>query len=191
MIFDHVSIEFAQWNNIDAVGAMNITVQYSIDADPIGQQFAAHTETGPYTWYHNLFANAHNRYPLAKANTQYINNVIYNYQAGYTAGNTGGVFTHDMIDNYFIAGPRTTSAGNYFYQMNNQAVYIDGNFADSNNDGVLNGSMTAIRAATTPLTAPWSADSTARSRRPAPRMPTQTSSPTRAPRCIAIRSTRW
>jgi hypothetical protein len=37
MIFDHVSIEFAQWNNIDSVRAKNITVQYSIDADPIGQ----------------------------------------------------------------------------------------------------------------------------------------------------------
>ena len=72
MIFDHVSIEFAQWNNIDSVGAMNITVQHSISADPIGQQFAAHTETGPYTWYRNLFANAHNRCPLAKANTQYV-----------------------------------------------------------------------------------------------------------------------
>ena len=49
MIFDHVSIEFAQWNNIDSVGAKNVTIQYPIDADPIGQQFAAHTETGPYT----------------------------------------------------------------------------------------------------------------------------------------------
>jgi len=161
MIFDHVSIEFAQWNNIDSVGAMNITVQQSISADPIGQQFAAHTETGPYTWYGNLFANAHNRCPLAKANTQYVNNVIYNYQAGYTAGNTAGLFSHDMIHNYFISGPRTTSAGNYFYQLDNQAVYIDGNFADTNNDGVLNGSMTSYPGTTTHLTAPWSADSLA------------------------------
>jgi hypothetical protein len=161
MIFDHVSIEFAQWNNIDSVGAVNITVQHSISADPIGQQFAAHTETGPYTWYRNLFANAHNRCPLAKANTQYVDNVIYNYQAGYTAGNTAGLFSHDMIHNYFISGPRTTSAGNYFYQMDNQAVYIDGNFADTNNDGTLNGSMASYPGTTTHLTAPWSADSLA------------------------------
>ena len=58
MIFDHVSVEFAQWNNIDSVGAIRVTIQHSIIADPIGQQFAAHTETGPYTWYGNLFANA-------------------------------------------------------------------------------------------------------------------------------------
>src|SRR4051812_5241764 len=66
----------------DRVGAKNVTIQYSIDADPIGQQFAAHTETGPYTWYNDLFANAHNRCPLAKANTEYIDNAIYDYQAG-------------------------------------------------------------------------------------------------------------
>jgi len=158
MIFDHVSIEFAQWNNIDSVGASNITVMNSISADPIGQQFAAHTETGPYTWYGNLFANAHNRCPLAKANTQYVNNVIYNYQAGYTAGNTAGLFSHDIINNYFISGPRTTSSGNYFYQMDNQSVYISGNFADTNNDGVLNGAMTGFPGSTTHLTAPWSPD---------------------------------
>jgi hypothetical protein len=158
MIFDHVSIEFAQWNNIDAVGASNITVMNSISADPIGQQFAAHTETGPYTWYGNLFANAHNRCPLAKANTQYVNNVIYNYQAGYTAGNTAGLFSHDIINNYFIGGPRTTSGGNYFYQMNTQSVYVAGNLADTNSDGVLNGSDAGFPGSTTHLTAPWSPD---------------------------------
>ena len=161
MIFDHVSIEFAQWNNIDSVGATNITVQNSISADPIGQQFAAHSETGPYTWYGNLFANSHNRCPLAKANTQYVNNVIYNYQAGYTAGNTAGFFSHDMIHNYFISGPRTTSAGNYFFQLNAQSIYIDANFADTNNDGVLNGAVTGYPGATTHLMAPWSPETAA------------------------------
>ncbi|MFI5909163.1 RICIN domain-containing protein [Dactylosporangium sp. NPDC051541] len=157
LIFDHVSIEFAQWNNIDAVGATNITVQYSIDADPIGQQFAAHTETGPYTWYNNLFANAHNRCPLAKANTQYINNVVYNYQAGYTAGNSSGHFLHDVIGNYFITGPRTTNSSNAYYQMGNQSVYNSGNIIDSNKDGVLNGSTLGVGGGGTAMSSPWSA----------------------------------
>jgi hypothetical protein len=157
MIFDHVSIEFAQWNNIDSVGASHITVQYSIDADPIGQQFAAHTETGPYTWYNDLFANSHNRCPLAKANTQYINNVVYDYQAGYTAGNSSGHFTHDVVGNYFITGPRTTSAANAYYQMTNQSVWNSGNILDSNRDGALNGSALGVGAGATALGAPWSA----------------------------------
>lgn len=156
MIFDHVSVEFAQWNNIDAVGASNITFQYCITADPIGQQFAAHTETGPYTWYNCLFANSHNRCPLAKDNTQYINNVVYNYQAGYTAGNTAGLFSHDLIGNYFITGPRTTSASNAMYQVNNQSFYMSGNILDSNNDGVLNGSTLNAPSGTITLSSPWS-----------------------------------
>jgi len=155
MIFDHVSIEFAQWNNIDSVGAQNVTVQYSIDADPIGQQFAAHTETGPYTWYNDLFANAHNRNPMAKANTQYIDNVVYDYQAGYTAGNSSGHFTHDVIGNYFIAGPRTTSASNAYYQMGNQSVYNSGNLLDGNADGSLNGSTLGVGGGATALSSPW------------------------------------
>src|SRR5690242_10980763 len=35
IMLDHMSIEFAQWNNIDAVGCNQITVQNSINADPI------------------------------------------------------------------------------------------------------------------------------------------------------------
>ncbi|WP_255954742.1 hypothetical protein [Streptomyces odontomachi] len=156
MIFDHVSIEFGQWNNIDAVGAKNITVQDSIIADPIGQQFGAHTEGDSFTWYRNVWANDHNRNPLAKANTQFINNVVYNYQAGYTAGNSSGHFLHDVIGNYFIAGPRTTSASNAYYQMGNQSIYNSGNLLDSSLDGQLNGSSLAVRAGGTELGSPWS-----------------------------------
>jgi hypothetical protein len=158
MIFDHVSVEFAQWNNIDSVGAKDVTMQHSISADPIGQQFAAHTETGPYTWYANLFANAHNRCPLAKANTQYVNNVVYNYQAAYTAGNTAGVFSHDVVGNYFIAGPSTTSAGNAFYQVNNQSIFASDNQLDANRNGSLDGTAVGAPAGSVALQAAWSAD---------------------------------
>ena len=154
-ILDHVSIEFAQWNNIDSVGATNITVQHSITADPIGQQFAAHTETGPYTWYGDLFANAHNRNPLAKADTQYVNNVIYNYEAGYTAGNTGGTFSHDIIGNVFIAGPSTTSPSDAFFQVNNQPMYLSGNLLDSNANGTLDGAALGLPGGAVALAAAW------------------------------------
>ncbi|BEL06576.1 hypothetical protein Q0Z83_047670 [Actinoplanes sichuanensis] len=161
LIFDHVSIEFGAWNNIDAVRASNITVQYSIDANPIGQQFGAHTETGPYTWWRNLWANSHNRNPLAKANTQFVNNVVYNYQAGYTAGNSSGHFLHDVVGNYFITGPRTTSASNYYYQTGNQQIFNRDNWVDSNKDGQLNGSAAVVRGGATELSAPYSADTAA------------------------------
>jgi hypothetical protein len=75
VILDHCSIEYGVYDSIDAVGAVNVTVSNSIIALPIGQQFGAHLETGPVTWFGNLWVSAHNRQPLTKANTQYINNV--------------------------------------------------------------------------------------------------------------------
>jgi hypothetical protein len=161
LIFDHISIEFAQYNNVDAVGATDITIQYSIDADPTGQQFGAHTEMtgGLFTWYGTLFANAHGRCPLAKSNTQFVNNVVYNYQYAYAAGDTSGKFWHDIVHNYFIAGPSTSSPGDYFYQMNaGQTVYIDGNLADTDKDGTLGGTDAGYPDGTTHVTAASSAD---------------------------------
>ncbi|OIK00925.1 hypothetical protein BIV25_07370 [Streptomyces sp. MUSC 14] len=107
MIFDHVPVEFATWDDIDAVGAKNITVQNPIIADPIGQRFAVHTEGGPVTWYRDVFTDVHNRNPPAKADTQFVGNVVYDSQGGYTAGNSGGTFRHDVADNAFITGPVT------------------------------------------------------------------------------------
>lgn len=165
LIFDHISIEFAQWNNIDASnskGTMtNITVQHSINANPIGQQFGAHTEQtgGFFTWYGNLWANAHGRMPLAKCNTQFVDNVVYNYQYAYCAGDTSGVFWHDLVHNYFIAGPRTNTVSNYFYQMNaGQTVYSNGNLADTNKDGTLNGTDAGYGGGTTHATSANSPD---------------------------------
>jgi hypothetical protein len=155
-ILDHCSFEFGEWDSVDAVGAVNFTVQNCIIADPIGQQFGAHVETGPATFYNNVWINAHNRQPLDKCNDQYIDNIIYNYQAAYTAADTSGDFSHDILDNYFITGPSTTSASDCFYQMDsNQSVYSTGNLLDSNKDGTLNGSSVSPSGVTV-LSSPWS-----------------------------------
>lgn len=157
-ILDQVSLEFGPWNNVGGVNANQLTIMRSLIADPIGQQFGAHMERlgGNVTWYQNIFANGHNRQPLSKINTIFINNVVYNYEAGYTCGDTSGVFSHDVIGNYFITGPATDTAANDYYQLgSNQSLYESGNLRDSNKDGVLNGSTT-ISGEGTALGAPWS-----------------------------------
>jgi autotransporter-associated beta strand protein len=162
MIYDHISIEFAPYNNIDAhgnyTGGNQITIQNSILADPIGQQFNAHTEAlgNTFSWCYDIFSSAHNRNPLAKVNTIFVNNVVYNYQAGYTVADTSGDFSHDIVNNYFITGPSTTSAGDDFFQMDgNQSIYATGNLLDSAGNGTLGGSATAPGGVTV-LNAPWS-----------------------------------
>jgi hypothetical protein len=160
IILDHCSFAYGQWDTVDAVGAINITVSNSIIAFPIGQQFGAHVETGPSTFYGNLWVSAHNRQPLSKDNSQFINNVVYNYQAAYTSGNTAGYFSHDIINNYFITGPSTTSASDAYYQMaSDQSVYATGNYIDSNKDGVLNGAASNTVGSSTVLSVPWAGTS--------------------------------
>lgn len=155
LILDHVSIEFGQWDNADINSGSNVTVQRSIIADPIGQQFNAHCTSGNLTWYQDIWSSAHNRNPLAAGNTQFINNVIYNFQAGYTAANSSGDFSNDVVGNYFISGPSTTNPGDAFFQMSGQLVYSSNNDLDSNRDGVLNGSALAFPGGATQLSAPW------------------------------------
>jgi hypothetical protein len=156
LILDHVSIEFGQWDNLDVNSGMNVTIQRSIIADPIGQQFNAHCTSGDLTWYEDIFSSAHNRGPLAKGDTQFVENVVYNFQAGYTAGNSSGTFTHDIVNNYFISGPSTTSSSDAYFQMNNQSVYQSGDELDSNRDGALNGAALGLPGGATALSAPWS-----------------------------------
>jgi autotransporter-associated beta strand protein len=160
-ILDHVSLEFGPWNNIDAVGCSAITVQNSIDANPTGQQFGAHTEAvgQNFSWFYNIFANSHNRNPLAKVNTVFINNLEYNNSAGYTT-HTSTPFKHDIVNNYFIAGP--ASGGNFpWYQVdNNQSMYFTGNLSDSDKNGSLGGGATVplpgYQGGGTILNSPWS-----------------------------------
>ena len=155
IILDHVSIAFGQWNNIDAVGATNITVQNCLIADPVGQRFNAHTEGGPFCWYRNLWANAHNRQPMARADTVFVNNLVYDYEAGYTT-TTHAPFHHDLVNNYFVAGPATERPSNCFFQVNtDQLFYAAGNQLDGNKDGKLNGTPVTPGRSVTNLKMPW------------------------------------
>ncbi|HOU68810.1 MAG TPA: T9SS type A sorting domain-containing protein [Paludibacteraceae bacterium] len=165
-IIDHCSVEFSPWNNIGGSGSndyksTNITFQYCLIADPIYQQFGAHIESvnSQWTWYGNCFANTHNRNPLEKINDVFVNNVLYNYQGGYTT-HTSTNFKHDIVNNYFVGGPSSGSTDNTWFQVDkNQSIYYSGNMKDRNNDGVLNGTGTTpywYQGTGTVLSSPWS-----------------------------------
>ena len=173
VMIDHSSFEFAPWNNIDAVSddwqnypVTNITIQDSLIADPTGQQFGAHTESvsSQMAWYRNIFANSHNRNPLAKINTVFVNNLLYNYSAGYTT-HTSTNFTHDIVNNYFVMGPASAGTDDTWFQIDlNQSIYYSGNLKDTNLNGTLDGAATTpywYQGTGTVLTSPWSSETTA------------------------------
>jgi hypothetical protein len=173
VMIDHSSFEFAPWNDIDGVSddwqnfpVTNITIQDSVIADPTGQQFGAHTESvsSQWAWYRNIFANSHNRNPLAKINTVFVNNVLYNHSAGYTT-HTSTSFKHDIVNNYFIFGPASTGTDNTWFQIDlNQSIYDAGNLKDTNLNGALDGATTTpfwYQGTGTVLSSAWSSETTA------------------------------
>jgi hypothetical protein len=148
MIFDHVSVQFGQWDNVDSgedtsATPQTFTIQNSLLAGPIGQQFNAHIQGASidFTWANNLFVDGHNRNPLTKADSQFVNNVVYNWELGGFTTHSSSNFKDDVINNYFISGP---SSGSHppFYQVDSaQKVYMSGNLWDNTpGDGKLNGS---------------------------------------------------
>lgn len=167
IILDHMSIEFAPWNNIGGVSddwqnypVTDITIQNSLIANPIYQQFGAHCESvnSNWSWYYNAFANSHNRNPLDKVNDVFVNNILYNYEAGYTT-HTSTLFKHDIIGNYFIFGPATGTDNTWYQVDKNQSIYYAGNMKDKTMDGQLNGAATTpywYQGEGTVLSAPWS-----------------------------------
>lgn len=149
VIVDHCSVELAPWNNFGGSSdnadyrVTGITVQNSLIANPIGQQFGAHIESidGTWAWYYNAFVNTHNRNPLDKINDIFVNNILYNFEAGYTT-HTSAKFKHDIVNNYFVYGPE--GKNEWFQVDKNQSIYASGNLIDKNRDGVLNGEPTSI-----------------------------------------------
>ncbi len=164
IILNHVSVQFGEFDSLDLTNSTNVTVQNSIISDAIGQQFGIHgqSDTG-MTYAYNIFANDHNRNPDIENNgtAQVIDNVIYNVQAGITSGNTGGTREEDVVNNYFITGPSTTSNGDAgFYQVDSgDEMYASGNLEDSNKNGVLDGSSVSPGGATIEGS-PWFASTT-------------------------------
>ena len=159
VIMDHCSFEFAAYNNIDAVGAVNTTIQNCIFADPIlEQQFNCHIETGPVTFIDNLWANSGGRNPLGKANLQFVNNIVYNWGFAMTTGNSTGTFDWDVINNYFITGPNTNQNNDDYYQVNSgELAYATGNYEDTSKNGTLQGATANTVGGATVEATPWSA----------------------------------
>ena len=172
VMIDHSSFEFGPWNNIGAVSddwqnypVTNVTFQDSLIADPTYQQFGAHTESvsSQMAWYRNIFANSHNRNPLSKINDVFVNNLLYNYSAGYTT-HTSTAFKHDIVNNYFVMGPASTGTDNTWFQVDkNQSIYYSGNLKDTNLNGTLDGATTTpywYQGEGTVLSSPWSSETT-------------------------------
>ncbi len=150
MIFDHMSVlwgrdeNFSVSSNDKGSGPSNITIQNSI----IGQGLQPHscggliqTDNG-VTLYRNLYIENATRNPKVKGLNQFVNNVSYNWgkEAAYNmGGDSSGDSWAEISGNYWITGPWVKAAYPLVGGNSNFRYYADGNWYDSNMNGVLDG----------------------------------------------------
>jgi hypothetical protein len=141
VILDHVSIEWGRWDNLHIKGSSDVTLQYCLIGEAIDpQRFGALLERPVrLSIHHSLWIDNQSRNPKAKAGIEYINNVIYNWgKSGFVGGHSAEHHHQDIISNYFIAGPNSSSQFLAMFTATDH-VFQQGNFADTNKDGKLNG----------------------------------------------------
>ncbi|MBK0369305.1 LamG-like jellyroll fold domain-containing protein [Flavobacterium agrisoli] len=165
MIFDHMTFTWGtdevfsiNWDN-KGLSPDNITIQNSI----IGQGLHRHNHSaggliqpadGKVSLIGNLYICNKTRNNKIKGINEFVNNVVYNWgnygnTYGHTesgdayimGGDSAGRSDVNIINNYFIGGPNTSSTVSTPFNRGNDnfSLYGAGNFFDNNKDGVLNG----------------------------------------------------
>ena len=142
MIFDHCSIEWGRWDCLGlTTGSHDITFQNCIIGEGVDpQRFGSLTDSVTnITYTHNLWINNQSRNPKAKGKIQYINNVVYNWGVcGLVGGHSAGDHFQDVVGNYFIAGPNSSSHAVGECKPTDH-VYLKENFVDADKNGKLDG----------------------------------------------------
>lgn len=148
VIYDHISAGFSYDENF-SVAATDFTLQYSSVNYGLEDHSAGSLieQARRLSFHHNLYAHNNTRNPKARVNEgiDWINNVVYDYNNGFIAGDsdtTDYFWTANVDGNYFITGPGDTGrpmiilgrSWNYGLYFGTNAYDNDG---DANHDGVL------------------------------------------------------
>ncbi len=142
MIFEHCSIEWGRWDCLGLTqGSHDITFQNCIIGEGVDpQRFGSLSDSVTnITYTHNLWINNQSRNPKAKGGIQYVNNVVYNWGVcGFVGGHSGADHFQDVVGNYFIAGPNSNQRA-VGECAKTDHIFLQGNIADLDKDGKLNG----------------------------------------------------
>lgn len=140
VMLDHLSIEWGRWDNIQTNGNTYSTIQNSIIGEGINpQKFGCLCESDYLTLSHNLWISNKSRNPKGKGHIQYVNNVVYNWGVvGYVGGHSATDHYADLVGNYFIKGPNSSSSfiGEF---TKTDHVYQADNLVDLTPNGKLDG----------------------------------------------------
>lgn len=142
MIFDHCSVSWGRDETFSVSGDVsNVTIQDCIISEGLFSHSAGGLiqTTGGISLIRNLYINNHTRNPKVKGKNQFINNVVYNWRVGgYILGDSQAESFANVTNNYFIAGPNTSSKPFSRGNKNFKLWAVD-NYFDSNKNGSLDG----------------------------------------------------
>jgi hypothetical protein len=159
VIIDHVSASWSIDESLSVTDSDRVTVQWSFISESLNQ--SCHPEgrhgygslirygSGRISYHHNLYAHHFNRNPRVGDNItlDFVNNVIYDWgtDASYSGAAEEGITKVNYVGNYLVAGPNTPLAKRtraFNGGSVNTWIYQDGNFIDSNVNGVRDGTNT-------------------------------------------------
>jgi autotransporter-associated beta strand protein len=145
VIFDHMSVSWGRDENFSINNSTNVTIQNSI----IAEGLLNHSMGGLIEWntgmsiHHSLYISNNDRNPKTKGILDFTNNVVFNWGSfAYVAGDSAGLSYGNVVNNYFIAGPESSELHDPISRGNrNYSMYLDGNFYDGNQNGILDGTL--------------------------------------------------
>lgn len=130
-IFDHCSFSWSTEENVNITDVDSVTIQWCINSESLyksshpkgARGYAAQWGGEHSSYHHNLLAHHSSRMPRQNGNTSndhhltwdYRNNVHYNWgntEAFYGGGieELDGTCNSNLIDNYYLPGPATTTS---------------------------------------------------------------------------------
>lgn len=145
IIFDHMSVSWGRDENFSITNSSNITIQNSM----IAEGLLNHSMGGLIEWndgisiHHSLYISNNDRNPKTKGILDFTNNVVFNWGSfAYVAGDSAGLSYGNVVNNYFIAGPSSSELHDPISRGNrNYSIFLDGNYYDGNQNGVLDGTL--------------------------------------------------
>ncbi|WP_442794912.1 LamG-like jellyroll fold domain-containing protein [Pelobium manganitolerans] len=167
MIFDHMTFTWGMdevfsinWDN-KGTSPDNITIQNSIIAQGLHRNNHSagglmQPSGGKISLIGNLYSSNKTRNPKVKGINEFVNNVVYNWgnfgntyghtqsgEAYIMGGDSEGRSDVNIINNYFIGGPLTSTSTSTPFNRGNANFYLygSGNYYDNNRDGTLNGNL--------------------------------------------------
>jgi len=159
---DHVSISWGIDGTLDVngTGVDNCTFQDCIvgqGINIINHSTGGLMQSGKWSIIRSLYIDNKTRNPKARGTQECINSVLYNWASdGYIMGDTEGASECNLIGNYFIYGPSSSTDSHITNTTAAFKVYGKDNWVDDNKNGALDGKLLTDYKTATVVSSPFS-----------------------------------